>query len=174
MLPRAPLGEVLLAEVKHRRLAEAQIKELLQRIISAQEIERQRIARDLHDHLGQELTALRFNLEVLKEQCAVAAETCERIEKTQEIARRIKDAVDFLAWELRPTALDHLGLAAAVDNFVREWTKHYGVASEFHASGLDGVRLLPEVETNLYRVMQEALNNIAKYDCAYMAAHKTN
>jgi len=153
----------LLTEVKERRLAESQVKELLRRIVNAQELERLRIARDLHDNLGQQLTGLRFNLELLKASCGAQAEVCERIEKTQEIAERIEREVDFIAWELRPAALDQLGLAQALGNFIQEFSKHYGVAAEFHSAGMKEVRLAHDVETNLYRIAQEALNNVMKH-----------
>jgi PAS domain S-box-containing protein len=159
----------LLAEVKERRAAEGQIKELLRRIIEAQEIERKRIARDLHDNLGQQLTGLRLNLDLLRKDCESRPELCERIDKTQGIARSIEAEVDFIAWEMRPAALDHLGLAKAVDNFAREWAKHYGIPIEFGEVGVGDSRLGPDVEINLYRITQEALNNVMKHSGASRA-----
>ncbi len=159
---RQMAGE-LLEEVKERRLAESRIKELLRRVTNAQELERLRIARDLHDNLGQQLTWLRLNLDLLKASCGTQAEACERIEKAQEIAESIEREVDFIAWELRPAALDQLGLAQALDDFTQEFSKHYRVAAEFHSTGMKEVRLAPDVETNLYRIAQEALNNVMKH-----------
>jgi PAS domain S-box-containing protein len=156
-------GEALLAEVEERRTAERHIKGLLHRIVNAQEIERRRIAQDLHDNLGQQMTALRLNLELLKERCETEAELCELVGRAQHIAENIEREVDFIAWELRPAALDQLGLVQALGSFTAEWSKHYGTAAEFHSAGLDGDRLAPEVETNLYRITQEALNNIMKH-----------
>jgi PAS domain S-box-containing protein len=157
------LAGTLLDEVKDRRAAEEQVKGLLHRIIETQEIERRRIARDLHDDLGQLLTALRLSISALGDGSAPPAEAQERLARTQEIARRVESTVDFIAWELRPAALDQLGLAAAAENFTREWSKHYGVPAKFSAVGLDGLRLRPEAETNLYRILQEALNNLHKH-----------
>ena len=157
------LAGTLLNEVKERRAAEEQVKGLLHRIIETQEIERRRIARDLHDELGQLLTALRLSISVLVDETAPPAEAQERLARTQEIARRVESAVDFIAWELRPAALDQLGLAAAAENFTREWSKHYGIPAEFSAVGLDGPRPKPEAEMNLYRILQEALNNLHKH-----------
>ena len=127
------IGETLLTEVKERRAAGARVRGLLRRVVEAQELERGRIARDLHDNLGQELTALKLNLELLKAECGARPELVERIEKTHEIARRVEDEMDFISWELRPAALDQLGLPAAVKTFAREWSKHYGVGCDFHA-----------------------------------------
>jgi PAS domain S-box-containing protein len=151
------------SEIVERRGAEQRVKELLRRIGNAQELERRRISRDLHDLLGQQLTALRLNLETIKEKCAEEPEICRDVEQAQSVAKRLDSEVDFLAWELRPAALDEFGLVSALDNFVGEWSEHYGIESEFHTSGLTGVRLPGDVETNLYRIAQEAMNNVFKH-----------
>jgi PAS domain S-box-containing protein len=137
-------------------------KEMLQILVRAQEDERTRIARDLHDELGQQLTALRLKLDALRKMCDVE-ELCDMIDETQLIARSIDNGVDFLAWELRPASLDDLGLIAALANYVREWSHHSGVTAELLASSLKKTRFTPEVETNLYRIVQEALNNTHKH-----------
>jgi PAS domain S-box-containing protein len=157
------MGDELLEQVKVGQVAETHIKGLLRRVVEAQEIERRRIAQDLHDNLGQQLTALRLNLGFLKERCGEQAELCELVGRAQTVAEGIEREVDFIAWELRPAALDQLGLTAALDSFAEEFTKHYGLPIEFQAIGLDGSRLAPEVETNLYRIGQEALNNVMKH-----------
>jgi signal transduction histidine kinase len=91
-------------------------KEILQKIVHGQETERKRIARDLHDELGQQLTALRLKLERIRSLCDGDMEMRAQIDETQVIARSIDDGVDFLAWELRPSVLDALGLFAALEN----------------------------------------------------------
>jgi signal transduction histidine kinase len=121
------------------------------------------VARDLHDNLGQQLSALRLSLEALDEHCGARPDLRPLIDRTQAIAKSVEDEVDFIAWEMRPAALDHLGLEMAVSNFAREWAKHYGIPAEVSAVGLDGCRLRPEVEVNLYRIVQEALNNVMKH-----------
>jgi signal transduction histidine kinase len=82
------------------------------------------------------------------------------------IAEELDRNVDFLTWDLRPAALDHLGLAAALAKLVRGWSERFGIAAEFGASWPDGCRLPPETEANLYRLTQEALHNIAKHAAA--------
>jgi signal transduction histidine kinase len=151
------------SEVVERRGAEKRVKELLRRIVNTQELERRRISRDLHDLLGQQLTALRLNLETIKEKCAEQPEICKDVDQAQSIAKRLDTEVDFLAWELRPAALDEFGLVTALDNFIREWSEHYGIEAVFHTAGLTGVRLKADAETNLYRIAQEALNNVFKH-----------
>ena len=140
-------------------------KEILQKLVGAQEDERKRIARDLHDELGQKLTALRLKLESIRKMCDDEP-LCSQIDETQVIAKHIDDDVDFLAWELRPAALDDLGLFTALDNYVREWSRHAGTTAETHFTGVKGERLMPEIETNLYRIAQEALNNTHKHASA--------
>ena len=153
----------LLGEVKERAAAEELGRGLLRRIIDAQEIERRRMAMDLHDNLGQQLTALRLRLEHLKGKCGAQSELCAEVERVQEMVKWLDAEVDFLAWELRPGALDTLGLPAAINNFVQEWSEHYGIPAEFHAVKFEEVRLAPELEVNLYRVAQEAINNVYKH-----------
>ena len=155
---------LLMSEVAERRAAEGRNKGLISRIVEAQELERRRISRDLHDILGQQLTALRLNLEAIKGGCSEHdAAMSSQIEQAQAVAERLDAEVDFMAWELRPAALDELGLAATLENYAHEWSEHFHVPAEYHSSGLSKRRLTPEIETNLYRIAQEALNNIAKH-----------
>ncbi len=138
-------------------------KAMLEKLVHAQEGERKRIARDLHDHLGQQLTGLRMKLEAAHRICEDESDLCVHITEIQRIAATIDADLDFLAWELRPASLDDLGLVAAMSDYVREWRKHSGVTAEFHTTGLNVIKLSPEIEMNIYRIAQEALNNIWKH-----------
>ena len=140
-------------------------KETLQKLVGGQEEERRRIARNLHDELGQQLTALRLKLESLRKNCD-DDDLCAQIEEAQALAGHIDNGVDFLSWELRPAALDDLGLMAAIEKYAREWSQYTGIETEVLASSLKKARFLPEVETNLYRIVQEAFNNIHKHAAA--------
>jgi PAS domain S-box-containing protein len=151
------------AEVRERRAAEERIRSLLRQIVTTQEEERRRIARELHDTLGQQLAALRLSIDVLKLRADNRVGLREEAERMQSIFDRLNSDIDFLAWELRPAALDQLGLDAALQNFVREWSEHFSISAEYRGYGLDGARLPPEVETNLYRILQEALQNVHKH-----------
>ncbi len=162
--------QTLLGEVRERIAAEEQVRGLLRRVVDAQELERRRVARDLHDILGQQLTALGLKLELLKAKCGDRPDLCEEVEQARHMLRRLDEEVDFMSWELRPASLDQLGLPAALGTFVREWAGHTRVPAEFHAGGFEGARLAPEVETNLYRVAQEALNNTYKHAAAKSVA----
>ena len=136
---------------------------LLRRLIIAQEGERRRIARDLHDHLGQQLTSLRLKLESIGHATAGLPAAQSALIQADQLLVDIDKDIDFLSWELRPAALDDLGLRAVLETYVREWSHHSGVAARFHAEGIGDEGLAPEIEATLYRIAQEALNNVAKH-----------
>ena len=156
-------NKALKQEVLERTRSEHERVALLRRIVTTQEDERGRIARDLHDQLGQRLTALRLKIASLKDACALDKELHARVRHIEQIGARLDSEVSFLAWELRPRALDDLGLVSAVESFIGEWSHHFDIPAEFHSRGVAGKRLEPEIETNLYRITQEALNNISKH-----------
>ena len=143
--------------------SEAQRGELLKKLVTTQEDERSRIARDIHDQLGQRVTALRLQLASLIEATADETSAVRHLKLLQEMAERLDAEVGFLAWELRPAALDDLGFPEAAKAFLDEWSLHYSIPAELHIAGRVDRRLKAEVETHLYRIMQEALNNITKH-----------
>ena len=151
------------AEMKARSDAHHHITVLLQRVVTAQEDERARIARDLHDHLGQQLTALRLSLQRHNERLESGEGDREQVVHALSIAEKIDNDLDFLAWELRPAALDDHGLAAALPIFVREWSQHYDIPVEYRGDKLAAGQLGRDAETVFYRVAQEALNNVLKH-----------
>jgi PAS domain S-box-containing protein len=137
--------------------------ELLGRLVFAQEDERRRIAREMHDQFGEQLTALSRAIGGLKAACAGDAGLAAQVEALETIAQRIDRDVDQLVWELRPTALDDLGLRAALANYVQDWSKRVNIQVDLHTTGLVDTRLSSEAETTLYRIAQEALTNVAKH-----------
>jgi signal transduction histidine kinase len=148
-------------EVAVRTRAENRVKSLLERLVSVQEEERRRLSRELHDELGQQLTALRLTLSMLR-QVAGNDQTLDQLDIADVIAARLDQDVDHLAWALRPAALDEFGLLPALDTFVRQWSDYHHIAAEFQAA--DITRRLPiDVENHLYRIVQEALNNVVKH-----------
>ena len=148
---------------RQKREAERVRTELLARLVFAQEDERRRIARDMHDEFGEHLTALGLRIGRLKKMCADSTDLAREIDALEATARSLDEDVDRLAWELRPTALDDLGLGAALTNYVQDWSDRVSIPARLHTSGLLDERLAPDVETTLYRIAQEALNNAAKY-----------
>jgi len=150
-------------ELRERRGAEERIRRLLNRLVTIQEDERRRVARDLHDHLGQQITALRLTLESLKSASMVDGRLPETVAEAQRITERLDRDLDFFTSELRPPAIDDLGLGTALAQYVAEWSRNTGVPAQFQSSALDGLHLTSDLEINLYRIAQEGLNNVYKH-----------
>ena len=158
----ALINQTLRTEAQEHQRAEERVRELLGRMISVQEAERRRVARDLHDQVGQQIIALRLTLEAIL-QTPVPPELRERIDRAKEITARIDRDVDVFTAALRPPALDDFGLVPAVEQLLNDWTLATGVEGRCHAVGFAEQRFSRDVETALYRIVQEALNNIAKH-----------
>ena len=145
-------------------------KETLQKFVAAQENERKRIARDIHDHIGQSIVGLQLNLQFIREKYKEDLVLEKDFEKLQKIVSKLNSDADFLAWELRPSVLDDLGLTLALTDYVKEWSIQFQTPAEFRQIGLNNQKFLPEIEINLYRIAQEALNNAAKHASAEAAS----
>ena len=151
---------------KSLREAAAERIGLLSRIATVQEDERRRVARELHDGLGQELTALIFSMTDLLQSIPEGSPFLGPfLGFEQDLIRLGRDLHD-LAFELRPAGLDEFGLAKVLETLVESWSRRTGIAGGFRALGLAGERLGEDVETAIYRVTQEALNNVAKHSGA--------
>ena len=142
-------------------LSERVARDALRRVVGGQELERQRLARELHDETGQALTSILLGLkgvEDAKDEEALrsaAANLRELVVATLQDVRR-------LAVELRPKALDDFGLVPALERLVETFGEHTGIEVQLEAQ-LGAERLSSEVETTLYRIVQEALTNIVKH-----------
>ncbi|HKT37570.1 MAG TPA: ATP-binding protein [Ktedonobacterales bacterium] len=136
-------------------------------ILHAQEEERKRIARELHDETSQVLTSLLISLKLLEETIS-GDETRKRIEDTRALAHQTLRAVRNLSIDLRPSALDDLGLLPALRWYMKEYQQKCDIQVEFSATGLK-TRHSSEMETALYRIVQEALTNTAKHAHAHKA-----
>jgi two-component system sensor histidine kinase UhpB len=169
---RVTLGAV--TDARFERLAEtfnqmvaqlefdAQQMQLLSRLIlQAQEDERQRLARELHDEAAQSLTSLLVHLRLL-ERARDPQVAQERVAELRELTARALEDVRRVALDLRPTILDDLGLGPALEWRVDEFNKQEGVQATFQTRGLDG-RLPRAIELVLYRVGQEALSNVIRH-----------
>jgi PAS domain S-box-containing protein len=151
---------------RKRQDAERARAELLARLVFAQEDERRRIAREMHDQFGEQLTSLGHGIAALKAACADRAELAAQVRSLEAIAQQLDRDVDHLVWELRPTALDDLGLRAALTNYVQDWSARVKISAQLHTSGLLDDRLASDIETTLYRIAQEALTNVARHSQA--------
>ena len=154
--------EGIVEDVTQRKLVENERVELLRRLVTAQEDEQRRISRELHDHMGQSLAAVLLGLKSLK--VSMPAESVNKsIEYLQTITTRIADEMHSLIRELRPPSLDDLGLQTALSNYLAEWSQLTTIAIDFHANGLLNGRLDNQLESTIYRIVQESVNNVVKH-----------
>lgn len=159
----AQANQSLMLEMRERERAERARTDLLGRLVFAQEDERRRIAREMHDQFGEHLTTLSRAVERLMALAAADPQLAQAVTALDIVTQRLDRDVEHLVWELRPTALDDLGLRAALSNYARDWSARNGVPVQMHTQGLTDDRLPRDVETTLYRIAQEALTNIAKH-----------
>ena len=150
-------------ELREREGAEARVRALLSRLVVIQEDERRRIARDVHDHLGQLMTGLKLRLEVLAAHGVGSPESEEALETAQSLLRRLDIDLSSFTSDLRPLLLNDFGLSRALASFVDDWSRNYGIPAEFHDLGVHPMRFDAQAEVNLFRIAQEALNNIHKH-----------
>lgn len=140
--------------------------ELLREIFSIQEEERRRIARELHDETSQAVASMVANLEAASGLLAVNKDKASaRLKEAQNLSIGILDEIHKIIYELRPTLLDDLGLVSAIRWLVDNNLRAQGVYADFRTTGRKK-RLLPHIETTLFRVIQEAVTNVARHACA--------
>ena len=142
---------------------------LLEQVITAQEDERKRIARELHDETSQALTSLMVGLKVL-EQRPDLVEDKEALADLRALTAKTLDAVHDLSLQLRPSVLDDLGLVPALERLVTEFGRTHGIPVALETNLRTGGRLPPAMETTLYRIGQEALTNVARHASASLAS----
>jgi signal transduction histidine kinase len=135
---------------------------LLAHVFQVQDEERQRLARDLHDEIGQSFTSLQVQLRVL-EDAATLEDAHQQARHLRELGGTVYDQIRRLARGLHPTVLDDLGLAAAIERLAEDFEAAHGVAVALHISGFDEQRLDRRVESTVYRIVQESLTNCAKH-----------
>jgi PAS domain S-box-containing protein len=147
--------------------AEKHIQALTQEIIKAQENERQRIARDLHDNVAQDLASLIISSDTLFEGFPdIPLEVRRRTMKFSRILKKSISSIRDLAYDLRPPSLDQLGLVRTLAQYCTEFMENNMISVDFYSAGLDKLDLDFDTEINLYRLIQEALNNVRKHSGA--------
>jgi signal transduction histidine kinase len=153
-------NSILYGDTKQKENLRGQI---LSNVINAQEEERKRIAREVHDEYGQTLTGLLMSIESVESMVAPEqSHFRERLSNLKSVATRALDGMRKLVLDLRPSTLDDLGLAAAVRSYLHANLEAAGIHVDFE-SNADTVDLAPEVRTALFRIIQEAVHNITKY-----------
>jgi two-component system, NarL family, sensor kinase len=155
----------MLVTLRERRMADNKLKLLTQRIIDTQEEERARLARELHDGISQNLVGVRYAIDLASRQVKNRSENASKaIDVGVEALNGAIKEVRRLSHELRPRVLDDLGLTPALKALSENFTERAGVEVEMEAAWQD--MLKPEASTALYRIAQEALNNIERHSGA--------
>lgn len=155
----------VVSDVGPRKRAEAERLDLLRRLGEAQENEQRRIARELHDQVGQTVTGLSLGLKGLERLLAadgISTEAGRQIEWLQRLAGEVGRDIHRAAIDLRPTALDDLGLREALATLLGEWGQRHGIRADLEFIG-EASRLPAAVESAIYRIVQEALTNVLKH-----------
>ena len=138
-------------------------RDVVRRVVDAQELERKRLARELHDETGQALTSILLGLKPLER--GDSDESRGAVASLRELVVSTLQSVRRLAVELRPAALDDFGLAPALERLVEKFREQTGVRVDFETS-LGDQRVPSEIETTIYRIVQEALSNVVKHASA--------
>ena len=163
---------VLEREIEHQRLAERHTREELERLsarlVTVQEQERRSLARELHDEVGQALTAIKMDVAVALRGLAPGSRETSSLEDARSIAENTLQGVRDLSQLLHPSMLDDFGLPEAVGAYLRSFSKRTGVRTELVQYGMEQ-RLAPEAEVCVYRIVQEALTNVARHSGARTA-----
>ncbi|NML16571.1 PAS domain-containing protein [Azohydromonas caseinilytica] len=151
-------------ELLEQRVAERTqaLRQLLAHLEGVQDEERRRIARELHDGLGQVLSSVALGLSALR-QAPQEPAAREKLERLHELMQRLDRELDRIVFILRPTALEDCGLGEGVMAYVQTWSELTGVAVDLELHGLERARLSAPVEAATFRVVQEALTNVAKH-----------
>jgi signal transduction histidine kinase len=138
------------------------LQELSAKLVTVQEQERRHIARELHDEIGQALTAIKVELAYAQRSIEGAQGPTTVLQAARTITDGALHQVRDLSYLLHPAALDEFGLVSAVDEHIKSFGRRHGIAAELSHASMNS-RLAPETETAAYRIIQEALNNVAKH-----------
>jgi two-component system sensor histidine kinase UhpB len=156
----------VILDIEETKRAELERQQLLRRLSEAEENERRRIARELHDQIGQTVTGLLLGLKNLEQFFGANQKRklgLKKLHWLQGLARGIGRDIHQVAADLRPTALDDLGLHRALEAFCAQISRRFGISVDFQSLGNEKERLAQDVEIAAYRAVQEALNNVVKH-----------
>jgi PAS domain S-box-containing protein len=149
-------------DITQHKAAEEALRALSRRLVEAEETERRRIARELHDQVGQNLSALNINLDIVLARLKEPA-LKTRLEDSLRLVDGTLQSIEAVMSELRPPLLDEYGLGAALAGYAEEYAQRTGVRVSFNKPQELGRTLRPEAAVALFRIAQEALNNVAKH-----------
>jgi two-component system sensor histidine kinase UhpB len=149
-------------DITEHKAAEAALRALSRRLVQAEETERRRVARELHDQVGQNLSALNINLDIVMGSLRDAA-LKRRMEDSLRLVDGTLQSIEAVMAELRPPLLDEYGLGAALAWYAEEYSQRTGIKVTVDKARDPGNALRPEAAVALFRIAQEALNNVAKH-----------
>ncbi|HEY9790494.1 MAG TPA: PAS domain S-box protein [Candidatus Obscuribacterales bacterium] len=164
------LFAVVIRDMTQSKRANQLLQTALRRAVEAQEEERQRISRELHDHLGQGAAALMYGLASLSNSGPMSSQQQQELSELHNLSCKLAKDVHTISWELRPAALDDLGLPAALEQLVRTWSDRSKIAAELEIAGVGEKRFSTLVETSIFRIAQEALTNVLKHSGASLVS----
>jgi signal transduction histidine kinase len=167
VIERAGLSADEAAIERLRALAERDA--LRHKLLLAEEEERRRLSRELHDEAGQHLTALGLGLQALSDVAVPGSEADRRATQLRELTSTLGRELHAIAVRLRPKSLDDFGLEAALSTYAEEWSRQSGIAIDIHAQPA-AQRLPSPIESAIYRAVQEALTNVARHSGARHAS----
>lgn len=151
-------------DITQRRQAEEHIRLLTRQLMRAQENERQKLSRDLHDTIAQDLSSLKIGLSTLLDDLPDAGpRTRARISQLSEMLQKTITTVRDLSYDLRPVTLDQFGLVQTIQQVTEEFSERNGIEVDFLSAGMDDLELGYEMRITLFRLIQEGLNNIRKH-----------
>jgi signal transduction histidine kinase len=159
----------IITDLTYRRAAEDTRARLLERLIGAEDDERRRIARELHDEAGQSLTAIMVRLRAIADMSA-SADVRSAVLRVRDLTAHTVDDIGRLARGLHPAVLDDKGLAAAAKRYVADFSSAFGIAVNMTTRRLDSPRLAPLTAATMYRILQECLTNVARHAQAKCAS----
>ena len=160
----------MVADITENKFAEEALSSLSRRLIKAQEQERSRIARELHDDLGQRMALLQIGLAQIEQDTAgLSPSACRHLRDVAEVASELSSNLHNLSHQLHPVKLDLLGLVAAMSSLCRELSKQHGVKIDFVHHDVPG-QIGEDVALCVFRIVQEALRNVVKHSGALDAA----
>jgi signal transduction histidine kinase len=150
--------------LEERNIAYSALQAVSQELIKAQEHERLRIARDLHDRVAQDLSALKISMDTLFDgRVGIDPSLRHKMAALCGILGHSINALREIAYNLRPPMLDQLGLRSAIFQYGQDFAAKSGVEVDFSSAGMNELSLSPDVEINLFRLVQEALANVQKH-----------
>ncbi len=171
-IPEMNFGQIYCNNITRRKEVEDELtsfqerlRELSNRMQKLQEEEKQKISRELHDSIGQILTSIRLNLELLKEDNHSKESRMEKIKEISYLIEKATSEIKEISYELKPRILDDFGLEPSLRALCNDISRKSNIKATFLVHKLNG-RFAPEIETGLYRISQEALNNIVKHSSA--------